>query len=163
VNYGKLGLLLVLVVFCGRLIAADDDLLRSDLNFDSTVNNFDLAALANEWLNSGLPYAPVTKPFPGPSELRCDQTQRNTVLAGQWETIFDLDDGPCLVANFWVAVDFAGKRRQSPIRIYFDDHNSPDIEGWTGELFACGFYEPANFRSEFVGVTNSQESGEGSG
>ncbi|MHC4573359.1 MAG: DUF2961 domain-containing protein, partial [Planctomycetota bacterium] len=56
-----------------------------------------------------------------------------------------------------------GKRRQTPVRIYFDDHNTPDIEGWTGEIFGCGFNEPANFRGQFLGVTNSQESAEGSG
>jgi len=80
-NYVRVCLLLVLTVFSGRLMAADSDLLRSDLNYDSIVNNYDLATLANEWLNIGQPYAPVTKPFPGPAELRCSQTQRNTVLA----------------------------------------------------------------------------------
>ncbi|MFA5553526.1 MAG: DUF2961 domain-containing protein [Phycisphaerae bacterium] len=142
---------------------AQTNLLRSDTNCDGTVNNFDLANLANEWLTTGHPYTPVTKPFPGPAELRCDQVQRNTVLAGQWKTIFNLSDGPCLVTNFWVAVDFAGKRRQTPNRIYFDGRDTPDIEGWTGELFGSGFYEPANFRGEFIGVTNSQEAGEGTG
>jgi hypothetical protein len=146
-----------------RTDAADVNLIQSDLNFDRIVNAHDLAILSGQWLDTGQPYAPVTKPFPGPAELRCSQTQRNTVLAGQWETIFDIEDGPCLVTNFWMACDFAGKRRQTSVRIYFDDHNTPDIEGWTGELFACGFYEPANFRGKFVGVTNSQESGEGSG
>ncbi len=86
---------------------------KSDTNLDGTVGFPDLGILANEWLTTGLPYAPVTKPFPGPTELCCDQTQRNTVLAGQWETIFDIDDGPCLVTNFWVAADFAGKRRKT--------------------------------------------------
>ncbi|MGD9110473.1 MAG: DUF2961 domain-containing protein [Phycisphaerales bacterium] len=155
---------IVLTLFALSTARADGTkLLKSDSTLDGAVNGFDLAILANEWLTSGQPYAPVTKPFPGPAELRCNQTQRNTVLAGQWETIFNLDDGPCLVTNFWVAADFAGKRRRTPIRIYFDDHNSPDIEGWTGDLFACGPDEPANFRGDFIGVTNSQESGEGSG
>jgi hypothetical protein len=140
-------------------------ILKSDITLDGTVNNFDLAMLANEWLNSGLPYAPVTKTFPGPGELRCEQTQRNIIPAGPgvWETIFNLYEGPCIVTNFWMAVDFAGAVRQTPIRIYFDDHNLPDIEGVTGEIFACGFNEPANFRGDFVGVTNSKDSGEGSG
>jgi hypothetical protein len=144
-------------------IISAEDLLKSDTSHDGIVNNFDLAILGNEWLMSGLPYAPITKPFPGPAELRCEQTQRNTILAGQWETIFDLDDGPALVTNFWMACDFPGKRRQTPVRIYFDDHNTPDIEGWTGEIFGCGFNEPANFRGQFLGVTNSKESGEGAG
>jgi hypothetical protein len=154
---------LLVSAFLSILPVGADNLLKSDTNLDGIVSLPDLGVLANEWLDTGLPYAPVTRPFPGPAELRCDQTQRNTVLAGQWETIFDLDDGPCLVTNFWVAADFAGMRRKTPIRIYFDDHNEPDIEGWTGDLFACGPNEPANFRGDFVGVTNSQESGEGSG
>ncbi len=154
---------LALTVLIAPSMAETNNLLKSDITLDGIVNNYDLANLANEWLNQGLPYCPVTKPFPGPAELRCEQTQRNTVLAGQWKTIFDLDDGPCVVTNFWLACDFPGKRRQTPVRIFFDDHNTPDIEGWTGELFACGFYEPANFRGDFVGVTNSKESGEGSG
>ena len=154
---------LALTVLIAPSMAETNNLLKSDITLDGIVNNYDLANLANEWLNQGLPYCPVTKPFPGPAELRCEQTQRNTVLAGQWKTIFDLDDGPCVVTNFWLACDFPGKRRQTPVRIFFDDHNTPDIEGWTGELFACGFYEPANFRGDFVGVTNSKESGEGPG
>ncbi len=144
-------------------VQAAENLLKSDTTFDGVVNLFDLANLANEWLMQGLPYAPVTKPFPGPAELNCAYTQRNTVLAGEWETIFDLDDGPAIVTNFWMACDFPDKRRQTPVRIYFDDHNTPDIEGWTGEIFGCGFNEPANFRGQFLGVTNSKESGEGSG
>lgn len=155
--------ILMSIIFSIVPTYALENLLKSDINLDGTVNNYDLAELANEWLDSGQPHFPITKPFPGPAELRCGQTQRNNVLAGQWETILDLNDGPCLVTNFWIAVDFAGKRRQSPIRIYFDDGNEPDIEGWTGDLFACGPNEPANFRGEFAGVTNSQESGEGSG
>ena len=149
---------------CVVAVCADSpNLLKSDNNFDGTVNNFDLARLANEWLTSGLPYAPVIRPFPGPAELRCEQTQRRVVPAGQWETIFNLDDGPAIVTNFWMACEFFGSVRKTPVRIYFDDHNTPDIQGWTGELFASGFNQPANFRGDFVGVTNSQESGEGSG
>jgi len=158
-------LLVVFISICLFVlpVQAAENLLKSDTSLDGIVNNFDLANLANEWLMQGQPYAPVTKPFPGPAELRCEQTQRNTVLAGEWETIFDLDDGPAIVTNFWMACDFPGKRRQTPIRIYFDDHNTPDIEGWTGEIFGSGPNEPANFRGQFLGVTNSQESGEGSG
>ncbi|MFA5422695.1 MAG: DUF2961 domain-containing protein [Phycisphaerae bacterium] len=103
------------------------------------------------------------KPFPGPGELRCDQTQRNSVAAGQWETIFNISDGPCIVTNLWFACDFLGKLRVTPIRIYFDGAASPQIEGLTGEIFACGFDFPANHRGDFTGVTNSQESGEGTG
>jgi hypothetical protein len=103
------------------------------------------------------------KPFPGPGELKCDQTQRNSVAAGQWETIFDISDGPYIVTNLWMACDFLGKLRVTPVRIYFDGAASPQIEGLTGELFACGFDYPANHRGDFTGVTNSQESGEGSG
>jgi hypothetical protein len=51
------------------------------------------------------------KPFPGPGQLKCDQTQRNSVAAGQWETIFNISDGPCIVTNFWMACDFLGKLR----------------------------------------------------
>ena len=158
--------LLIIVCIAGGFITSDADeinLLKSDTNFDGTVNNYDLADLANEWLEEGEPYAPVTKPFPGPAELRCDQVQRHAVPAGQWETIFDIEDGPAIVTNFWMACEFFDSVRKTPVRIYFDGHSEPCIEGWTGDLFACGPDEPADFRGDFVGVTNSQESGEGSG
>lgn len=103
------------------------------------------------------------RPFPGPGKLKCDQVQRFSVSAGQWATVFNISDGPGIVTNFWMACDFNGKQRLTPIRIYFDGASSPQIQGFTGEIFASGFDYPANFRGQFVGVTNSQESGEGAG
>ncbi|MCJ7692240.1 MAG: DUF2961 domain-containing protein [Sedimentisphaerales bacterium] len=132
---------------------------NSDLNSDGTVNNNDLAILGNEWLQAGTP----SRIFPGPSVFKCNQVQRFYVPAGNTVTVFDINDGPCLVTNFWIACNFADTARKSLINIYFDNHSSPDIQGWTGELFGCGFDEPANFRGDFVGVTNSQEAGEGTG
>jgi len=144
--------------------AAPDELLSSDLSLDGVVNNFDLAILSDEWLETGQQYTPVTKPFPGPAELRCSQIQNLSVPPGQWSTVLDINDGPAIITNFYFTCNFLNKGRHTPIRIFFDDHNSPDIEGWTGELFACGITEPANFRGRYVGVTNSKNtSTEGSG
>jgi hypothetical protein len=132
------------------------NLLKTDNNLDGTVNNLDLAQLSLEWLNSGLPYAPVTRPFPGPAELKCEQVQRIQVDPNEWKTIIDVNDGPALVTNLWLACDFSSKQRITPLRIYFDDHNSADIEGETGEIFGSGFTKPGNFRGTFIGVTNSK-------
>jgi hypothetical protein len=154
---------------CTLASADAPNLLKADTSLDGTVNNLDLAQLADEWLSTGLPYAPVTKPFPGPGRLRCSQVQRQSVSAGQWATVFDINDGPALVTGFWLACDFPtnpslqSKNRKTPLRIYFDDHNTPDIEGLTGEIFGSGFEAPANFRGTFAGVTNSKEATEGTG
>ena len=153
----------VSLVICAFTAGQPPNLLKADISLDGTVNNVDLGQLAGEWLSDGLPYAPVTRPFPGPGELKCEQTQRNDVNAGQWKTIIDVNDGPALVTSFWLACDFATKQRHTPLRIYFDDHNSPDIEGLTGEIFGSGFTKPANFRGTFIGVTNSKASSGESG
>lgn len=155
------------VVICASAAGQTPNLLKADITFDGTVNNADLGRLAGEWLSSGLPYAPVTRPFAGPGELKCEQAQRIDVNAGQWKTIIDVNDGPAVVTNFWLACDFPteptqqSKNRKTPLRIFFDDHNDPDIEGWTGEIFGSGFESPVNFRGRFIGVTNSKEAGEG--
>ena len=149
--------IIVSFVICAFTAGQTPNLLRADISLDGTVNNVDLGQLAGEWLSSGPPYAPVTRPFPGPGELKCEQIQATEVNQGQWKTIIDVNDGPALVTSFWLACDFAGKQRHTPLRIYFDDHSTPDIEGETGEIFGSGFTKPANFRGTYIGVTNSKE------
>jgi hypothetical protein len=149
--------ILIVIFFIVTRSHAGENLLESDLNHDGKTNYQDLTIMASQWLTEGKPYVPVTQPFPGPGELRCQQAQRVSVPGGEWKTILNVSDGPCIVTNFWLACDFAGKRRQSPVRIYFDSHCDPDIEGWTSDIFASGPNEPANFRGQFAGVTNSDE------
>jgi hypothetical protein len=104
----------------------------------------------------------MPEPFPGPGKLKCDQVQRFSLPAGQWTTVLNISDGPCLVTNLWLAVSIEDKERLTPVRIYFDGAGSPQIEGFTGEIFGSGFDYYTTFRGDYVGTTNSQKDGDGS-
>jgi len=103
----------------------------------------------------------MPEPFPGPGKLKCDQVQRFSLPASQWTTVLNVSDGSCLVTNLWLAVSIEDKERITPVRIYFDGASSPQIQGFTGEIFGNGFDYYTTFRGDYIGTTNSQKDSDG--
>jgi hypothetical protein len=96
------------------------------------------------------------KTIPGPGILECFKQEYFNCPAATWTNICNLNDGPKLVTNLWFATSSGG--RTLPIRIIFDGHDpaTPDIIGFTGELFASGYDNDVHFRNNFIGVSRGE-------
>jgi len=130
---------------------------RADFDYDGVVNNRDLAWFAVQWLAQDQhPGAGATAP--GPGRLKCNQVQRKICASENWQTLFELTDGPAVITGFWLANDAALSARTSRIKVTFDDANSPQIMGAVAELFGASFEHNDIFRARFNGVTRNDSS-----